>query len=317
MVPVLSSHAAQVLRPLARDEIELIPACIEGEAADYFVLNILSVVKCLNEHKTRYVKKWTANSSRPERAGGYSMLLGIVIDPSDAVGHNLFRLGGSVGHIIASRAVKEAFERAGLTGARFRDVCSPKVPAEEVGGSEPRYAEFYEQLLMPLVETYGPVQRILSAIVGFDSGGPVKTCILGAGPSEKMHAFVTCELAVRTDQKSGSLGRYELLTVCDSPEWAHATLSRIAHLSMNDALDAEHAIDLRSMPKLPGSFEGVLVEVFTRRQIEGRDYAIVRCIGITRPEMEFARREGTERLRQRLLAADAYAATRCSRESVI
>jgi hypothetical protein len=124
-IPVLSSRAAEIVRSLTTaSEIELIPAQIAGETAEYFVLNVLSVVRCLDEQKTRYVRKWTKDSIRPDRAGDYRTLLGVVIDPSVAQGHNLFRLGGSLVELIASQSIKEAFDSDGLTGVSFRDVCS-------------------------------------------------------------------------------------------------------------------------------------------------------------------------------------------------
>jgi len=124
--PVLSARAAQFIHPLAGGEINLIPARVKDESAEYFVMSILSRVKCVNETKTQYVEKWTKDSYRPDRAGEYKMLWGIVIDPKPAMEHNLFRLWGSSQHVIVSHAIKKMFEQEGLTGARFCDVCTPK-----------------------------------------------------------------------------------------------------------------------------------------------------------------------------------------------
>ena len=125
MVPIVSARA-KVIRSLADNELELIPSRIQGEIAEYFALNILSVVECLDEAKTQYVEKWTLDSARPDRVGGYKMLWGIAIDSRAAGTHNLFRLGGFRQHIIASFAIKNAFEKEGFTGACFRDVRTPR-----------------------------------------------------------------------------------------------------------------------------------------------------------------------------------------------
>jgi hypothetical protein len=315
--PVLSARAAQILRSLGDEDIELISARVEGEADEYFVMNVLSLVKCLDEEKTQLVEKWTTDSYRPDRTGEYKRLWGIVIDPAPAIGRKFFRLWGSRQHIITSRAVKEIFEREGMTGVRFSDVCSPKRSLEEELKAKSRYQKFYERLLEPLVAVYGPVQRISSAVVGFDGGGPVKTCILGANAEEQTAAYVTCELAVRENQKPSSLGRFELFTVCDDTQWARAVLTRAAHMSMNEVLDADHTVNIGAMPDLPGTLEGVVLEAFTRMRVDGQEHAIFRCIGITRSEMEFARREGVSNLQRRLIDAGVYTVTRCRRTSII
>ncbi|MGA2233265.1 MAG: hypothetical protein ABSH22_20370 [Tepidisphaeraceae bacterium] len=69
--PVLSARAAQILRSLGDEDIELISARVEGEADEYFVMNVLSLVKCLDEEKTQLVEKWTTDSYRPDRTGEY------------------------------------------------------------------------------------------------------------------------------------------------------------------------------------------------------------------------------------------------------
>lgn len=126
--PVLSGRAMEIIRGLVCDEAEFIPARVEGEATEYFVMNILSRVKCLDEERTQYVEKWTKDSNRPDLAGEYKKVRGIVIHQAAAIGRNLFRMWGSPQHIIVSQRVKDAFEGNGLTGARFCDVSSPTMP---------------------------------------------------------------------------------------------------------------------------------------------------------------------------------------------
>jgi hypothetical protein len=125
--PILSTRAATVIRSLGFDDVELLPAVLEGRKDEYFVMNVLSVVKCVDEDRTQYVEKWTNDSYRADRTGEYKRLMGIVIHPSLATGRNLFRIWGSfAASIIVSRAMKEALEQNDVTGVRFRDVCSPK-----------------------------------------------------------------------------------------------------------------------------------------------------------------------------------------------
>ncbi len=316
-IPVVPPHVADLLRSLAGDDIELIPAKVQGMSGDFFIVNVICEVKCLDESKTRFVEKWTADSDQPHRAGEYRSVDGLVINPELASGHNIFRIWGSRTEIIASAAVKEEFDREGFTGVNFIDVCSPQPTLAEVAAERKKMRDFYADLLAPAVESYGPVKSILRAIVGFDAGGPVATCVLSEAGQEGMTAYVTCELAAREGQKPGSMGRFELLVVCDDRQWAGRILTLVGSTSMNSALDAGHTVDLSPAMKAPGTLDAVLLDRFSQSGINGRDYAILRCIGITARELAFAKQAGTDTLRQKLMDAGAYAATRCQRESVV
>jgi hypothetical protein len=121
-VPLISRRGADIISGIVRNEVEFIPANVNGESDKYLLMNIISVIQCLDEARTAYIKKWDAASFRPERTGGYQMLWGVAVDPVAAGDHNLFRLGGHKSVIIASDRLKNAFELAHLTGAEFRPV---------------------------------------------------------------------------------------------------------------------------------------------------------------------------------------------------
>lgn len=317
MVPVLSQRATDVVRDLANDEIELIPANVHGQTEDFYVMNVLSEVKCLDETRTQYFKKWTEDSEQPHRAGDYRMIEGLVINPDLAVGHNIFRLWGWNVATIVSAAIKEAFDREGFTGAVFMDVCSPKPSLAEVAAARKKMRQFYEDLLFPVTERYGPVKSILRAIVGFDGGGPVAMCVLDGPGDAGMTACVTCELAVRQTQKPCADGRFELLTVCDDRQWAQKVLTLVGKTSMNSGLDIGHTVDLSPALKMPGALDAVLLEPFSKRRIDGCDYSLLRCVGISSPELAFAKQAGIESLRLKLIQANVFNATPCRRPSVV
>lgn len=316
-IPVVPPHVADVLRSLAGDEIELIPAKVQGMSGDFFVVNVISEVKCLDEVKTRFVEKWTADSDQPHRAGEYRSVDGLVINPELARGHNIFRIWGSRTEIIASAAVKEEFDREGFTGVNFIDVCSPQPTLAEVAAERKKMRDFYAALLAPVIESYGPVKSILRAIVGFDAGGPVATCVLSEAGQEGMTAYVTCELAAREAQKPGRMGRFELLVVCDDRLWAGKVLTLVGGTSMNTTLDAGHTVDLSPAMKASGPLDAVLLDSFADRRVDGQGYAILRCVGISGRELAFAKQAGTDALRQKLVEAGVYATTKCRRESVV
>ena len=123
-VPVLSMRAAAALKPVVESDVEFIPAKIEGASEELVVINIRSSVVCVDENRTEYVRKWTGDSIRPDLVGEYKELWGLVIDPTAAKGHHIFRLWGAHTHIVVSQEVVNIFDVLNLTGAKFVDVSS-------------------------------------------------------------------------------------------------------------------------------------------------------------------------------------------------
>ena len=62
------------------------------------------------------------------------------------------------------------------------------------------YKRFYKQLFRPIEDRIGLVDEAsVTAIIGFDCGGPVTLCTVGRG-REQFVTYVTCELSVRDKQ---------------------------------------------------------------------------------------------------------------------
>ena len=158
------------------------------------------------------------------------------------------------------------------------------------------YEEFYSVLFAPLEATIGPVDDYtIFAIMGFDGGGPLNFCTIGANHKNGPITYVSCELAVREEQVPTKKGgyRYELLTSCDKEPWARTVLSDLGRMSMNVALDHGHTVDIgvsvnrrRSKTRLARKppIQGVLLHQECTASYHGRRYGILRCVGITRPE---------------------------------
>lgn len=117
--------------------------------------------------------------------------------------------------------------------------------SEQVGKYQPRkilkpelrlpthhmdYNRFYKQLFQPIEERIGPIdEATIMAIIGFDCGGPVSLCTVGRG-REPFVTYVTCELAVREEQKPAGSGRYEVMMTCDDEDWARKILTKIGQI---------------------------------------------------------------------------------------
>jgi len=188
---------------------------------------------------------------------------------------------------------------------------------------------FYYTLFAPLAESIGPIDEdTIFAIIGFDAGGPLNFCTIGAHPEAKIITYVSCELAVRDEQVPTKHGayRYELLSSCDDEQWVRRILTNLGHMSMEVAFDHGHTVDIgevvngaRSEATLGGEppIQGVLLVRECTADYEGSKYGILRCVGITRPEMEFARSKGSAALILRLMAAEVWPNTLVNRKSAV
>jgi hypothetical protein len=148
--------------------------------------------------------------------------------------------------------------------------------------------EFYDALFAPLIATYGPLDRdTLTAVVGFDAGGPVSLCTVGyGGPTPTL--FVTCELAVRREQIPSKCGRYELLAISSDEEWARSTLTNIAEMTFEFAFGHLHTLDIGPWVEEDAKIQGILFTEAYTVVIAGEQYAIFRCSPLTRDQLERA-----------------------------
>lgn len=148
--------------------------------------------------------------------------------------------------------------------------------------------QFYEALFAPAVAAHGPLDRdTLTAVVGFDAGGPVSLCTIGSkrpGPT----IYITCELAVRQDQVPGDRGRYELMTKSTDEDWAWSTLTDIAGMTLEVAFGHLHTLDIAPWVSEDAPIQGILFTLEYDVVIDGEPYAVLRCSGLTRGQLERA-----------------------------
>lgn len=179
------------------------------------------------------------------------------------------------------------------------------------------YDQFYKQLFRPIEERIGNVDDAsIMAVVGFDGGGPVTLCTVGHG-RERFVTYVTCELAVREEQKPAECGRYEAMMTCDDEAWARDILTKIGRMSLDTAFEHGHTVDVGQV--VPDGFplQGLVVEEFARVIVEGREFGILQFHGVTRAELELAMESGADELLARLKRAGVYPHTSIHRRASI
>jgi hypothetical protein len=180
------------------------------------------------------------------------------------------------------------------------------------------YRRFYEELFAPLEAEIGPIDaETICAILGFDGGGPLSFSTIGANQGGPFITYVSCELAVREEQRPSELGRYELLCTCDDERWVRSILSELGRMSLESTFGHGHTINIGPCVGAQAPVQGVWLEAECCATIDGESYAVYRVIGITRPEMEYKRAKGSEALVAALKVGGVYPHTRVHRASVL
>ena len=159
-------------------------------------------------------------------------------------------------------------------------------------------------------EHVGPFDRPLQFYVfPFDAGGVVNLLTVGIGRSEPFITYVTWDLFGHDQQKRGSFGRYELLATCDLEQWCSEVLTNIGRLGLQEIFEPGDTLDIGSWIRPEDALQGVVLEEAFSTHVDYEHCGLIRCIGVTRPELEFARRHGVPILVQRLKRASIYPRT--------
>lgn len=121
-IPVVHTRVATLLTELAPGDVQLIPVELDSQPEPYFLLNVIRVVRCIDDQKSAEVRYWKPEDAEPERAGQYRAVHGLRIDPSKVGDAQVFRTWGWTGVMVVSERVKTAWEQAGVTGTKFEEV---------------------------------------------------------------------------------------------------------------------------------------------------------------------------------------------------
>jgi hypothetical protein len=103
-VPVVRADIAQAIEKVAPGEVQRIPVLISGEAESYEVLNVLGLVDCLDEARSK-VTYWTEADGIPELVGTYLSVIDPVIDPLRTENRAVFRMDRWFVPLIVNEAV--------------------------------------------------------------------------------------------------------------------------------------------------------------------------------------------------------------------
>ncbi|MFY0568557.1 imm11 family protein [Archangium lansingense] len=120
--PVVTGRFVSLFEQLELgNEVQFIPAQVEGQTEPFFILNVLHVIRCIDDARCEHVSYWTPEDGEPELVGKYQNVRGLKVDPARMGWLSICRPRGWTGAIIITERIKLAMERAGITGLRLRE----------------------------------------------------------------------------------------------------------------------------------------------------------------------------------------------------
>jgi len=122
-VPVVNNRVADILKRLASQDVEMVPATVDGFSEQYFVVNVLTVIRCIDEAASDQAEKFAEEHREifPDKMGSYFLVMGLKIDKTKVQNAKVFWTWGW-GALIVDEDIKNAFEAARVTGAKFVEV---------------------------------------------------------------------------------------------------------------------------------------------------------------------------------------------------
>jgi hypothetical protein len=122
-MPVVTTSVGNILASFAEADIQRFPVQIDQIRGDFEIINVVSLVDCIDVKRSEI--QWFAegNDVRPDLAGTPEMITKLIIDPNRVSNEcHVFRVEGWDIAVIVSDLVKNAIEDAGVSGIRFRQV---------------------------------------------------------------------------------------------------------------------------------------------------------------------------------------------------
>src|SRR5215831_1103300 len=177
--------------------------------------------------------------------------------------------------------------------------------------------KFYSKLFAPVEKKIGRIDReSVVSIIGFDYGGPLNFCTVGRDSGAQFVTYISCELAIRDEQLPSGVGRYELMMTCSNENWCRSILSNIGRMTLGEAFSLGHTLDIEAWVGKRARIQGVIFEEFASVRIGRKQFGILSCHGVTRPELKFARENGGAALLLLLKKAGVYPMTDLKRKTI-
>jgi len=122
-IPLVRLRVAKLLGRLAPGDVEFVPARVDGFSEEFYVVNVLTTKRCIDEAASAYTEKFTEEDADlfPDKVGQYTIVNRLKIDKSRVGDAKVFRTWGWV-TIIVAEEIKTALEAEHVTGVKFVEV---------------------------------------------------------------------------------------------------------------------------------------------------------------------------------------------------
>jgi hypothetical protein len=121
-VPVVTKSVAQLMASICPSDIQRFPVMVEGSQQEYEIINVVSLLPCIDKARSDIELWWTTEDNRPDKIGDPKSIRKLVIDPHNAVGHHIFRPVGWKSILVVSDLLKDALLQESVRGVRFKSV---------------------------------------------------------------------------------------------------------------------------------------------------------------------------------------------------
>jgi hypothetical protein len=122
-IPVVHGRVVSLCERLGlQEQVQFLPAQVEGRSEPYFILNALRIICCIDDARCEEVRYWRPEDGDPDRVGEYRVVAGMRIDSSKVGDSHIFRPWGWSVALLVSERLKQAMEEEGVTGTKFVEV---------------------------------------------------------------------------------------------------------------------------------------------------------------------------------------------------
>jgi len=119
-IPVVHGRVVSFCERLGlQQQVQFLPVQVEGQSEPYFILNVLRIIRCIDDARCEEVRYWREEDGDPERVGKYEVVAGMRIDPSKVGDSHIFRPWGWTVALVISERLKHAMKEEGITGTEF------------------------------------------------------------------------------------------------------------------------------------------------------------------------------------------------------
>jgi hypothetical protein len=122
-IPIIHGRLVPLFERLGlQQQIQFFPVELVGRTEPYFIINVLRILRCIDDARCERVDYWRPEDGAPDRLGDYRLVRGLRIDANQVGDADIFRPKGWSSVLLVSQRLKQALEEHQVGGIRFTEV---------------------------------------------------------------------------------------------------------------------------------------------------------------------------------------------------